>query len=153
MSKRGWAGRWTPPVVTSARRLSARGLCGRTKGGTRGRLDIEANKHGVPVPEDVVAAFEAHLRLLAGLRPGSGGHDVLPVAHLRRYEAALHVGVDPARRPPRRRALPDRPGPRLLLGRREEGDEAEQAVRGPDRSEEHTSELQSRQYLVCRLLL
>src|SRR3712207_9372711 len=24
---------------------------------------------------------------------------------------------------------------------------------GPDRSEEHTSELQSRQYLVCRLLL
>src|SRR3712207_7256766 len=26
-------------------------------------------------------------------------------------------------------------------------------VRGPDRSEEHTSELQSRQYLVCRLLL
>src|SRR3712207_7057196 len=26
-------------------------------------------------------------------------------------------------------------------------------VRGEDRSEEHTSELQSRQYLVCRLLL
>src|SRR5258707_11901435 len=26
-------------------------------------------------------------------------------------------------------------------------------VRDPDRSEEHTSELQSRQYLVCRLLL
>src|SRR3712207_7759763 len=28
-----------------------------------------------------------------------------------------------------------------------------QADRGADRSEEHTSELQSRQYLVCRLLL
>src|SRR3712207_8073435 len=27
------------------------------------------------------------------------------------------------------------------------------AVAGPRRSEEHTSELQSRQYLVCRLLL
>src|SRR3712207_7949535 len=26
-------------------------------------------------------------------------------------------------------------------------------LRGPERSEEHTSELQSRQYLVCRLLL
>src|SRR3712207_7162683 len=26
-------------------------------------------------------------------------------------------------------------------------------LRGPGRSEEHTSELQSRQYLVCRLLL
>src|SRR3712207_8187719 len=29
----------------------------------------------------------------------------------------------------------------------------EHAVRGLHRSEEHTSELQSRQYLVCRLLL
>src|SRR3712207_8628924 len=29
----------------------------------------------------------------------------------------------------------------------------EQSVRGGQRSEEHTSELQSRQYLVCRLLL
>src|SRR3712207_8983157 len=28
-----------------------------------------------------------------------------------------------------------------------------QAVTNPERSEEHTSELQSRQYLVCRLLL
>src|SRR3712207_8642425 len=28
-----------------------------------------------------------------------------------------------------------------------------QAIRSPHRSEEHTSELQSRQYLVCRLLL
>src|SRR3712207_8734705 len=28
-----------------------------------------------------------------------------------------------------------------------------QSVRGVQRSEEHTSELQSRQYLVCRLLL
>src|SRR3712207_7537198 len=30
---------------------------------------------------------------------------------------------------------------------------AELRLHGPDRSEEHTSELQSRQYLVCRLLL
>src|SRR3712207_8789019 len=29
----------------------------------------------------------------------------------------------------------------------------DEQVRGPYRSEEHTSELQSRQYLVCRLLL
>src|SRR3712207_6973544 len=34
------------------------------------------------------------------------------------------------------------------------GEEVGGAVPGPDhRSEEHTSELQSRQYLVCRLLL
>src|SRR3712207_7533830 len=37
--------------------------------------------------------------------------------------------------------------------RRPAGDEAAQARQGPARSEEHTSELQSRQYLVCRLLL
>src|SRR3712207_8869387 len=40
-------------------------------------------------------------------------------------------------------------------GRRRPRPRAEQAVSivGGDRSEEHTSELQSRQYLVCRLLL
>src|SRR3712207_1462598 len=33
------------------------------------------------------------------------------------------------------------------------GDEGEKAQKETERSEEHTSELQSRQYLVCRLLL
>src|SRR3712207_8525137 len=32
-------------------------------------------------------------------------------------------------------------------------DELDLALHRPERSEEHTSELQSRQYLVCRLLL
>src|SRR3712207_6851312 len=36
---------------------------------------------------------------------------------------------------------------------RAEGDDAQEAVDALARSEEHTSELQSRQYLVCRLLL
>src|SRR3712207_9014132 len=36
---------------------------------------------------------------------------------------------------------------------RARGDGGRPAVRAPLRSEEHTSELQSRQYLVCRLLL
>src|SRR5258707_7006440 len=40
-----------------------------------------------------------------------------------------------------------RPAPGLVLQRRHV------ALRFVDRSEEHTSELQSRQYLVCRLLL
>src|SRR3712207_4174946 len=157
MSKRGCSGRCTPPVVTSARRHSERGFSGRTKGATV--LDVETDEHDVPVFDDVVAAFEAYLRLLAGPRPGAGGHDVLPTSHLRCDEAALHVGVDPAGRPPRRRALPHRPRPALLLVEGEERDEAEQTMRRPDellearRSEEHTSELQSRQYLVCRLLL
>src|SRR3712207_7065615 len=38
-------------------------------------------------------------------------------------------------------------------GRGETGGEQEGQREGPCRSEEHTSELQSRQYLVCRLLL
>src|SRR3712207_7088036 len=45
-----------------------------------------------------------------------------------------------------------------VAGAHRQRDEEEQpaarlARRGEDRSEEHTSELQSRQYLVCRLLL
>src|SRR3712207_7590135 len=70
-------------------------------------------------------------------------------------------GVAPARRPARprprhvaareraqddRRAAHLRP-PRRRAARRRRG------VGPADRSEEHTSELQSRQYLVCRLLL
>src|SRR3712207_8224475 len=37
--------------------------------------------------------------------------------------------------------------------RQERGGQAEGGHRDEERSEEHTSELQSRQYLVCRLLL
>src|SRR3712207_7547516 len=40
-------------------------------------------------------------------------------------------------------------GPKGVLKERLHGDRQDQSVR----SEEHTSELQSRQYLVCRLLL
>src|SRR3712207_7135629 len=52
-----------------------------------------------------------------------------------------------------------RVGPPRLCGRGSGGDEAASALpprldrAGSARSEEHTSELQSRQYLVCRLLL
>src|SRR3712207_8064662 len=75
------------------------------------------------------------------------------------------------RRPPRstlfpyttlfRSGLAPSPELRTEPERKEEGQDAdrEDSVReiieypGPNRSEEHTSELQSRQYLVCRLLL
>src|SRR3712207_6909486 len=62
-------------------------------------------------------------------------------------------------RPHARGARPDRAGaptaPRELeaLGRRAEGHRREGPRGRQRRSEEHTSELQSRQYLVCRLLL
>src|SRR5437870_8387852 len=62
----------------------------------------------------------------------------------------------------RRRDAQDVPGPRRTharlyrLGRRERQDRVEQQgaiLRLERRSEEHTSELQSRGHLVCRLLL
>src|SRR3712207_7539343 len=49
--------------------------------------------------------------------------------------------------PPRGARLPRRGGGRHARHHRRGGEEQ------PARSEEHTSELQSRQYLVCRLLL
>src|SRR3712207_7237933 len=72
------------------------------------------------------------------------------------------------RRPPRSTLFPyttlfrSRRGPRPPRLRHHQGGgerlrladpRPDQAPRRPDRSEEHTSELQSRQYLVCRLLL
>src|SRR3712207_8239485 len=77
-------------------------------------------------------------------------HDALPISG---GPACPGPGSAPGRRPgsPARRAR--RPGARTegvghspAGGRRRHG-------RGSGRSEEHTSELQSRQYLVCRLLL
>src|SRR3712207_8449255 len=72
-------------------------------------------------------------------------HDALPICGRRRWEGGARVeglwsgagdgGAAPA--PPRRTAPPVRASFGLLQLR----------------SEEHTSELQSRQYLVCRLLL
>src|SRR3989442_2899556 len=70
------------------------------------------------------------------------------------------------RRPPRSTLFPyttlfrsRRTAPRTAEHRRREGPQVRWGVRGPEpppylrRSEEHTSELQSRPHLVCRLLL
>src|SRR3712207_8997350 len=66
------------------------------------------------------------------------------------YPLPLHAALPIYRRPdaqplPEREPVPSRVG-RIVVGLRS------LRVR-PARSEEHTSELQSRQYLVCRLLL
>src|SRR3712207_7074175 len=74
-------------------------------------------------------------------------HDALPIYQL---------GMEGSCRRPRRRArcrnrsrsASRSPRPRPRLDRR-----AGERPRARGRSEEHTSELQSRQYLVCRLLL
>src|SRR3712207_3135018 len=44
-------------------------------------------------------------------------------------------------------------GAQVLARSRPAADDGRPAIRADGRSEEHTSELQSRQYLVCRLLL
>src|SRR3712207_9034475 len=72
---------------------------------------------------------------------------------------ALPIYAGDGRRAQRRPAL--RPGLRRRAHRRHRGETVRRARGGhrhrpgahPRRSEEHTSELQSRQYLVCRLLL
>src|SRR3712207_4745977 len=99
------------------------------------RLHVEAEQQDVAVLHGVVLALHPHLPGL--LRPllAAQRHVVLVGDALRGDEAALEVAVDRARRLRRPRAPRDGPGTRL------------------QRSEEHTSELQSRQYLVCRLLL
>src|SRR3712207_7222566 len=67
-------------------------------------------------------------------------HDALPISHrgpvVERERLELR-----ARRPPGG------------LVERQRDDVADRDARVDERSEEHTSELQSRQYLVCRLLL
>src|SRR3712207_6911874 len=72
------------------------------------------------------------------------------------------VGVEGSPRPrPRPRAPAPPPAPPAAVDHEDERDQAGPykgapgllQERGEVRSEEHTSELQSRQYLVCRLLL
>src|SRR3712207_8095691 len=80
-------------------------------------------------------------------------HDALPIFGGLRVAVADHpvrrdlVRLHEVRRQPRQRL-------QLLGGRPLEVEVADEADADPVlRSEEHTSELQSRQYLVCRLLL
>src|SRR3712207_9373357 len=77
------------------------------------------------------------------------------------YTLSLHDALPicrPRQGAPRRAEPPEKGGPRKegrpyrLHRRRRGGLRARKTIRRR-RSEEHTSELQSRQYLVCRLLL
>src|SRR3712207_8514626 len=69
-------------------------------------------------------------------------HDALPI-----YQGAAHAGPQQ----PRRAAVLAVPA--RLGGRHARSVGGQDPREHGDRSEEHTSELQSRQYLVCRLLL
>src|SRR3712207_7818095 len=71
-------------------------------------------------------------------RSSAGGASDDDRLTIERLQSQLHVRLEPAVKADRSCAPPIRPEPPFL--------------RAP-RSEEHTSELQSRQYIVCRLLL
>src|SRR3712207_8493655 len=72
---------------------------------------------------------------------------LFPYTTLFRSDRVGHDGLSAAQAAFSRRSPHPRPGP----GTASRG--ADTAQLDPVRSEEHTSELQSRQYLVCRLLL
>src|SRR3712207_7638920 len=72
---------------------------------------------------------------------GYGDHRDLPSSPTRRSPDLFRMQAPPARLAAKRARC--RPNPRAH----------DRALRRSSRSEEHTSELQSRQYLVCRLLL
>src|SRR3712207_7261041 len=69
-----------------------------------------------------------------------------PAAQARPRPARHGPGLRPAVEREEGAPVPPRAAAHALLGDRQQGHDAA-------RSEEHTSELQSRQYLVCRLLL
>src|SRR3712207_8891741 len=83
-------------------------------------------------PRSTLFPYTTLFRSGPGARPGRARAGVLagPAVHLGAHRRAAAVGVHRAGSP---------------LAHRRHG--------GRPRSEEHTSELQSRQYLVCRLLL
>src|SRR3712207_9023421 len=72
-------------------------------------------------------------------------HDALPISH-------LALAGDAGAVQPAHRARLARPRHRAAAVGADRSGRGRRAV-GHHRSEEHTSELQSRQYLVCRLLL
>src|SRR3712207_7311055 len=73
------------------------------------------------------------------------------------YTLSLHDALPISRWPSRRSGgaggLPARAAPGVPGARSRTGTPGRAGTTIPARSEEHTSELQSRQYLVCRLLL
>src|SRR3712207_8825244 len=71
------------------------------------------------------------------------------------FRSRGRAGHSPPRSSDLQRLQERSPRPRRQIPRRiaEVGSEESTAAALPARSEEHTSELQSRQYLVCRLLL
>src|SRR3712207_8265270 len=79
---------------------------------------------------------------------------LFPYTTLFRSAAELVRAVERAGAPEQQREDPEPPLPPPVRPDPAEGDlRREEGGPEEDRSEEHTSELQSRQYLVCRLLL
>src|SRR2546430_10844922 len=97
-----------------------------------------------PPPNLTLFPYTPPFRFLRLLRDGDHAPGVRAVVGLRQPEAPDHLA---------RRHLGE-PTPLLLVrSEREDRIHHEGALDGRERSEEHTSELQSQSNLVCRLLL
>src|SRR3712207_7495241 len=95
---------------------------------------------------DVISLFTSVFFLMIRRPPRSTLFPYTTLFRSRRHDSAMGHRDRRALRRRRRWVAGDRP-----LGRR--GGVHLRGQPGGERSEEHTSELQSRQYLVCRLLL
>src|SRR5439155_19144763 len=94
-------------------------------------------------------ALETLLALARSLGGRAGGDEVVPAEDLGADEAARDVGVDRRRRVEGGLAAAQRPGPRLLLARREERDQVERLGEPP----RHLAEPRGRLAELGRLLL
>src|SRR5206468_2618264 len=93
--------------------------------------DVEADLEDVAVDDLVVLSLDPELPGLLGRVPGAEGQQLVPADHLGPDEPALQVRVDDAGALRRPRAGAERPRPRLLVPRGEEGPPAEEVVGGP----------------------
>src|SRR3954468_21725702 len=103
-----------------------------------GLLDVEAELDDVAVLHHVVLALDAQLADVARLGPRAELEQLVPVHDLGLDEATLEVAVDDAGALRCLVAGAERPRPRLLLPRREEGPQPEQPVRGVQQSRHRT---------------
>ena len=88
-------------------------------------LDVEPDVEDVAVADDVGLPFEPLVAAPGDLGVRARFDELLPVHDLAADEPARDVGVDRRRRVEGGLAAAERPRPRLLLARREEGDQVE----------------------------
>lgn len=94
--------------------------------------DPRTDMHHLAILGDVVLTLESHDPLIPTSGQGLEPNQVIPGNNLGTNKAPLEIGMDRPGGNFRRRALPDRPGPDFVFTNREERDQTEERVAGPD---------------------